>query len=340
MEPKDAKIARFLELANKYPSPHNGQPIRLTQLSDTKFEAYFMRERGLQSTPISYIFSFVSMGVFLEHATAAANAIGHTLTYTQQLPAEVRLRGTGHIRFANLYLQLDTHAPDEKEVIALLFRQTSRKKYTEGLPNNLTSGITDIAGSVRMKLAKLSDRQARQAIWLNQRAVFDDMFVPAVNAELDHWLRYTPEEKKAKKDGLAYDCMELNGKMMRYIIHHPHWLRKPVLSTFIKQYYLRTMTDRSDVFYMMAPFATEAQSFEVGTVIMKIWLALSRQGYYLHPFGTIMSNEAAHKDFMRMAGVTDESRERNYLVFIFRAGKSEPPVRSLRLPYEQHLIMR
>src|SRR6185437_4109581 len=112
-----------------------------------------------------------------------------------------------------------------------------------------------------MRLNKLSKQQAQQAIWLNQRAVFDDMFDKAVSQELDHWLRYSKQEKESKRDGLSYDCMEINGSLMKTAVHHPGVLRFPGLSPIIKQYYLRTMSDNSDVFYMMAPFGNGQHAF-------------------------------------------------------------------------------
>jgi len=339
METAPKALHDFLELLNQYPSPHNGQPIRLKQTTDSTFEVYFQKERGLQATDISFIFSFVSMGVFVEYAAQCAQALGHSLEYVLSLPAESELRGTGEAKFAELTIQWRAKAADDFLAAALRFRQTSRKKYYEGLTDELSMATVRTAEESGMKLSKLSKEQAAQAIWLNQRAVFDDMFDHAVQQELDHWLRYSKEEKEAKRDGLAYDCMELNGRLMKFIVHHPHILRTPGLSGMIKRYYLRTMADASDVFYMLAPFATEKQSFDVGTVITQVWVDLSRQGYYLHPFGTIMSNHAAHQDFLELAGVANESRESNYLVFIFRAGKSEVPVKSLRLPYEKHLMM-
>lgn len=338
MNVKNQKFIDFFELINTYPSPHNGQPVRLKQISDNQFEVYFQKERGLQSADISFIFSFVSMGVFVEHVTTVAQALGHHLTHRLNLPLENDLHGTGLAKFADLSIEWNAEEPNPLLLKALQFRQTSRKKYYEPLPGKLVEDIIEIAQNNAMTLTKLSSQQAKHTIWLNQRAVFDDMFDPPVRQELDHWLRYSQEEKELKRDGLAYDCMELNGPLMKYIIHHPGWLRAPILSSIIKQYYLRTMTDKSDVFYMMAPFQTEAQSFAIGAVIARIWIALSLQGYYLHPFGTIVSNDAAHQDFLKLVQTDTESRN-NYLVFIFRAGKSATPVRSLRLEYDKHLIM-
>ncbi|HEX5744551.1 MAG TPA: hypothetical protein VFX84_03840 [Candidatus Saccharimonadales bacterium] len=329
----------LLELANLYPSPHNGQPVRLKRSGPDTFEAYFEKGRGLKAADISYIFSFVSMGVFIEHMSLCAAALGHGFSYKLHLPEESDLHGTGLVRFATCYVRWHSQEPDDGLFHALGFRQTSRKKYKEGVSRELAEEVARIAADEHMELQHLSDKQAQQAIWLNQRAVFDDMSDEAVRRELDHWLRYTRQEKEKKKDGLAYDCMELNGRLMKRIVDHPAILKAPVISWLLKQYYLRTMSDSSDVFYVMAPFANGEQAFNVGTVIMRIWKTVAEAGRYLHPFGTIMSNRAAHKDFLELAGVRHESRSDSYLVFIYRCGKSERPVRSLRMPYREHLLM-
>lgn len=336
---KTKNISELLQLANHYPSPHNGQPIRVKILSDDQLELYFERERGLQATDISFLFSFVSMGVFAEHLQLSASALGHDLSYIPDLPSEADLRGSGPIAFAQCHITWDTKPADDQLRQTLTDRQTSRKKYYEGPSRDFAAHLTDTAQHHNMKLVELDKAQTKQAIWLNQRAVFDDMFDEAIRQELNHWLRYSPEEKNNKRDGLAYDCMELNGPVMRYIVNHPKILHLPGISWTLQQYYLRTMTDESSVFYMLAPFKTEADSFRAGEVVMKVWQQVATAGYYLHPFGTIMSNHEAHRDFVRLAGIDHESREQSYLVFIFRAGKSKKPIESLRIPYHQHLIM-
>ncbi len=332
-------LKRFYTLANHYPSPHNGQPIRLKQTADDTFELYFDRNRGLQASDVSFIFSFVSMGVFVEHLSLVAGALGHGFSYKLQLPSEKALRGDGTVRFATCTLAWDSKPADDALRDTLLFRQTSRKKYVSGIPEAIAHSAEEIADAEGMSLHKLNPAQASQAIWLNQRAVFDDMFDDATRRELDHWLRYTHAQKTAMKDGLAYDCMELNGTAMRLIVSYPDILRLPGLSKVLRSYYLRTMKDDSDVFYMMAPFGTEQASFNVGLVIMRIWRLMAENGLYLHPFGTIMSNHAAHEDFLGLAGERHESRERSYLVFIFRGGVSQVPVRSERIPCDKHLVM-
>lgn len=332
-------LAEFLELVNRYPSPHNGQPIRMKRVGKTGFELYFETKRGLQAAEISYLFSFVTMGLFVTYFSMCAEAFGHKATITTHLPKLSDLKQEGLLHFATVAMNVSVATPNNELKQSLLFRQTSRKKYHAGISERVTDFASKLAMENRMQLVKMDTGAAEQAIWLNQRAVFDDMFDDAVRKELNHWLRYSQEEKQAAKDGLAYDCMELNGSTMKFIVNHPKILRAPGISRIIQAYYLRTMKDKSDVFYMLTPFKTEQDAFTVGEVIMKVWQATAADGSYLHPFGTIMSNEAAHADFLKLVGVEHEDMAVNFLSFIYRTGQSKTPTPSMRLPIENHLIM-
>jgi hypothetical protein len=333
------KLSEFLELINLYPSPHNGQPMRLKVVDDQKFAIFFERERGLQSTEISFLFSYVSIGIFTRYAELCGEALGHRVDVTPELPEIADIKGSGLVKCGILVVDWDSVNPNEAIKTGLINRQTSRKKYSGGL-DEITHKKVEECVYKNMNLVKLSKSQAHDAIWLNQRAVFDDMFEEEVRKELDHWLRYSKKEKKSKMDGLAYDCMELNGRLMKFIVNHPKFLRYPVIDKLIRSYYLRTMKDASDVYYMLAPFKEREDAYNIGRVTMDVWAIVSASGYYLHPFGTIMSNEDAHRDFAKLANIQNETREASYLVFIFRTGSSEKPARSMRIPVNQHLLIQ
>jgi hypothetical protein len=335
---ENTKLTELLELANHYPSPHNGQPIELRQLDEHNFDIYFQKERGLQAAEVSYLFSYVTMGVFITHLSLCAEALGHEFSYTLELPPLSSLRGEGTVQFASCRIEFSKTSGNKELLDTLVFRQTSRKKYFQGVDAQLSEEMISIAAQKDLQLVKMNRPDTHQAIWLNQRAVFDDMFDDAVRKELNHWLRYDKQEKESKKDGLAYDCMELNGRAMRFIVKHYKILRMPGISWLLEKYYLRTMSDNSDAYYLLTPFSNEQEAFEVGVAIMKIWEAVAAKGYYLHPFGTIMSNVAAHDDFLRLAHIEHEDIHKNFLVFIYRAGKSEKPHASLRLPVKEHLL--
>jgi hypothetical protein len=331
------QLQQLLELANHYPSPHNGQPIEMQRDDDGRYSLFFDRDRGLQAAEVSYLFSYVAMGVFVQHLQFAADALGHELSYTLALPPLADMKARGLVRFASCQISFAQKPANQKLHDTLLQRQTSRKKYAEGLNDGLVQRLSALTDQQTGELHKLDRAGAQRAIWLNQRAVFDDMFDDAVRHELDHWLRYDSKQKEQTQDGLAYDCMELNGAVMKFIVHHHKLLRAPGISWLLEKYYLRTMQDNSDVFYLLAPFSTEREAFSIGITIMLQWEMIAAEGYYLHPFGTIMSNEAAHADFLKLAGVEHEDARENFLAFIFRSGTSEKPHSSLRIPIKNHL---
>ena len=329
----------LFELIRTYPSPHNGQPMVMQRgAGGNSYTVFFQTDRGLGATPISHLFSFVTIGVFFEHVQACAKALGHAIEADVQLPKVADMAVPGReLACGSLRLRWGEGAEDTTLAEAIRFRQTSRKKYAHGLSDDEKQELLGLLEGASQRLEYLTDSQARQVIWLNQRAVFDDMFDDAVREELRHWLRTSQGEKLSKKDGLSYDCMELSGASLRFALDHYKVLHWPVVAPLLKSYYLRTMRDDSTVGYMTAPFVSEQQSYEVGRAIMRIWLQLSRNHKYIHPFGTIVSNTAAHQDFLKIAGITNESREDNYVTFIFRAGSSEAPVRSERLGMEHFL---
>jgi hypothetical protein len=335
---ENINLAELLELANHYPSPHNGQPIELEQLDEHRFDVCFQKERGLQAAEVSFLFSYVTMGVFIYHLSLCAKALGHEFSYSLELPALESIKGEGSVRFAKCRIEFSKNHKNKELLDTLVYRQTSRKKYSRGVDDGLSRKMIEIASGKNMQLVKMDRAGTHQAIWLNQRAVFDDMFDNAVRKELNHWLRYNKDEKESKKDGLAYDCMELNGKAMRFIMNHYKVLRMPGISRLLKRYYLRTMSDNSDAYYLLTPFSNEQEAFDVGVAVMQIWVAVAAKRYYLHPFGTIMSNLAAHDDFLTLANIEHEDIHKNFLVFIYRCGVSEKPHNSLRLPVKEHLL--
>lgn len=327
----------FFELLLTYPSPHNGQPMVCSRSVENTYEVLFQTDRGLTATPISYLFSFVTIGVFFEYVKACGKALGHEVTIAEALPPQTDMAKRGaELRCGSMTIQWGSTPPDTALETAIRTRQTSRKKYTAGLTAETRRQLLPLIAP-RQQLIFLNDTQAHQAVWLNQRAVFDDMFNDPVRIELTHWLRTSHSEKITKKDGLSYDCMELSGASLRFILRHYKILRWPGLSGLLKQYYLRTMKDSSTVAYLSSPFTKEAEAVEIGRSITKMWLELSHQGLYLHPFGTIVSNDEAHRDFVELANIQHETQAENYVVFIFRAGQSNKPVKSERIGIS-HLV--
>lgn len=86
MKKLNPKLHELYELLNLYPSPHNGQPIRIKQLNDKDFELYFETRRGLQAAEVSFLFSFVTMGLFATYLEQCVEALGHNVKVEPRLP--------------------------------------------------------------------------------------------------------------------------------------------------------------------------------------------------------------------------------------------------------------
>lgn len=329
---------QFISLLNRYPSPHNGQPMTLELGDDGSYSVYFDTSRGLTATPISTLFSFVTIGVFFRYIEQCATATGLKALLDVQLPRVEEMNSGKSLLCGTFRIEQDSEGPDTGLMTALLFRQTSRKKYHEGLNAQDKGALEAIDTKKDIKLRFLDHTDSMQTAWLNQRAVFDDMFNPDVRDELKHWMRFDAKEKTTKKDGLAYDCMELSSASLKFVFRHYRILHWPLIKSLLRHYYIRTMKDDSTVGYVVAPFEQEDQSYEIGRRVMDLWVELSRREKYLHPFGTIVSNDDAHRDFAKLVGIADEDRAKNYVVFIFRAGRSEKPVESERIEINDHLL--
>jgi hypothetical protein len=68
---------------------------------------------------------------------------------------------------------------------------------------------------------------------------------------------------------------------------------------------------------------------------MDAWITLTQHGYFLQPYGSIITDDAARARLLRIIGVDEAPGELVWM--IFRAGTSSPPPRSLRKPVEEYL---
>jgi len=65
---------------------------------------------------------------------------------------------------------------------------------------------------------------------------------------------------------------------------------------------------------------------------MRIWLELTEAGVYLHPFGSVITNERAHREFCELVG---EAERAGMAWMLFRLGYSREPPRAYRQPLSE-----
>jgi hypothetical protein len=67
----------------------------------------------------------------------------------------------------------------------------------------------------------------------------------------------------------------------------------------------------------------------------RTWLILTKYDAYLHPFGTLITNQEA---YAKMNQIMDSGPAEKKLWMIFRAGYSKVPVRSFRLATNEIIL--
>lgn len=324
----------LLEYARWSPSPHNVQPWKVKIISDTKAEIYYQPSRLLYIEDYTGKFTIAGFGIFVEYLDIAAHAKGYkiTETYNNILLDEKQQNPT---LFATLHL-VKTTEKDELTPDLILKRRTSRLPYN-GKPVELS--VLRKLESVAAKYGHSFTFSEDQAMldWilaLNRDTIFYDMNDTATREEINGWLRFNYNQAHHKKDGLWSYCMIVPGILL-YLFFNIRWLFNiPGINAWAKYYYLRSTNGTKTVGWLTGPFNKPHEWLKAGRMLGRLWLYMTKYGVYLHPFGSIITNNESHKRLREKFNV-DESK--NVMWLIMRLGYSKEPPRSLRLEVEDLL---
>lgn len=314
------------------PSPHNIQPWRLRVHSEQVAELYHDPRRGLPDTDPSSAFMTMSLAMFAEYLSIAVAPRGYQVK-AEFVERPLDYTATRPTRFATLTMVPMVDAPqavaaDDREL--LLLRQTSRLPY-DGNPVDSASMtcIDETAAAVGHRVGWSHEAPLVQdTLDLNRRALFADLNDTVARTELRKWIRPTDAEAVATRDGLWSHCLGYPGWLLRdFFDHHERWARGK-RAALCGRLLMRGMRGTRTVAWWSGPFDTPADWIRSGQLLGRQWLELTRRGIYLHPFGSVVTNPAAHAAFLDRLGA-DMPRERIWL--IARMGRSTLPPRSYRL---------
>ncbi len=326
---------KLVDYARWCPSVHNLQPHKIKFISDTEAELYYDPARLLPVGDPNSIFSTIAMGIFVEHLSIAA------APYQAKVEiAKVFNPITTNAKVPTLFAKLKLTPTLEKEELdreLITKRRTSRLHY-DGNP--LKQDTLD-------KMKKQSDHFEHEffsscdkelvdfVIELNQQTLFEDLESKADRDELYKLFRYTKEEANMKKDGLWAKCMGFSGSLLKSVLlHHERWtkgLRKKLLSSHYKDSFKGTTT----ICWIGGKFNDTNDWLHAGKMLARNWLLLTKEGAYLHPFGSLITNTGAYKKINEK--FTQPTKGKN-IWMIFRAGYSDEPTRSYRLSTEEIII--
>ena len=328
-----------MEDARHYPSPHNSQPIKLRPLDERTAEIFYDLDLGLPAESFGIPFAHVCAGVFLEGLHAVAEGLGFVVTERLDLremdfDSPDRLHSLGTVSLAP---REATQAERARHSL-FLARQTSRRPYDATLVREaVIESATAVAAAGGHTFRTTAERRAvRGLVHINQATLFSDLENDAVYDEIMTWLRFSRGEALAKGDGLSAEAMLMPGRVLRFAMAHRGLWRAPVIGALVRGIYLNTMRGVRQLGWLEGPFDGPGDYLEAGRTFMRVWLGLTANGVYLHPFGTVITNPGSHRAFVEAVGA--EEGEGRMAWMLFRFGHSKRPPVAHRRPAESMLI--
>ncbi|WP_210481177.1 hypothetical protein [Naasia sp. SYSU D00948] len=331
--------SRIVEDARHYPSPHNSQPIKLRLLDERTAEIYYDLDLGLPAESFGIPFGHVCAGVFLEGLHTVAAGLGYSVT--ERLDAgdldfgsEKRLHSLGIV---TLTPQPVTEEARERHRL-FLKRRTSRRPYDRTLvPDEVLRSASAVAAQGGQVFRTTADAGVvRELIRINQSTLFSDLQNDAVYGEIMTWLRFSRGEARKRGDGLSAEAMLMPGRVLKFAMGHRELWQAPVIGAALRGIYLNTMRGVRQLGWLEGPFAGPADYIEAGRTFLRLWLDLTANGVYLHPFGTVITNPASHRAFAH--AVSAQEGDGRMAWMLFRFGYSKRPPVAHRRPAAAMLI--
>ncbi|CAN5410857.1 hypothetical protein BH11BAC1_BH11BAC1_12110 [soil metagenome] len=335
IETKLPSWTELVEYARWCPSIHNLQAHKIKVISVSEAELYYDPARLLPVGDPNAVFVTVAMGIFIEHLSIAAGSYGIKVVITEVFDS-ITTNATGQTRFAKLKLSPN---PEKEELDRELItkRRTSRLHYDgKPLKQQALDKIKKQAGEFEHEFFSSSDKDLIDfVIDLNQQTLFEDLESKADRDELNNLFRYSKEEAEIKKDGLWAKCMGFSGSLMKSVFtHHEKWekgLRKKLLKNNYKSSFKGTTT----ICWFGGAFNDTNDYLLAGRMFARNWLLITKEGAYIHPFGSLITNIGANK---KINEKFTQPKENKKIWMIFRAGYSKEPTRSFRLSTDEILI--
>lgn len=326
----------LLDVARTAPSPHNVQPWRIRVVSDVEAELWIEKRRTLPQEDVTGSFIILTMGMFVETLRIVAAHHGFALDDTPI--HEPTWYAAEHLEslpdacfpFATLRLRADpgTHPAFALDLLAR--RRTSRLHYRdEPLKAEAARRLDDLSQGFGHRYVQTHDvARIERLLALNIEAVFEDLNHPPYHDELADWIRYLPSQSKLHRDGLDARCMNVSPVELWLPFRWPALLRWPLLRPWFARRYRRQIGPVATMGALCGPFWDPKDAYRGGAFLIHFWLEVTRLGYFLHPYGNLVTNRPT------AARVEAETGWSNVWL-AFKIGRSDTPPASRRRSLEE-----
>jgi hypothetical protein len=324
------------EYARWTPSPHNVQPWQLRVRSETEADLLYVPARLLPAEDPLGRFLMVALGIFIENLAVAARARGFDVEPEYAEVAALDSEAAELALFARLRL-VPTPAREDFDPELIVARRTSRVAY-DGRPvaPEMLAELADLCSAYGNTFFSSSDPAlVSWVLALNRDTLFEDMTNAKTRREVGSWLRFSEREAGRKRDGFSPSCLGFPGWLLYVFFHYRGLFELPGLRQAVRRLYFRTMRGTSTIAWFAGPFDAPQDWTRSGRMLARLWLTLTREGLYLHPFGSTITNESAHEHLRARLG---HNPAQGTLWFVMRVGASAEPPRSARLPRESILV--
>jgi hypothetical protein len=293
-------LSRLEPVFSRAPSAHNTQPWTLEYASD-HVRLDFDQARWLSASDPTRRDLELSLGAFAEAVLIAAAEEGIALRFESDrfVPAET------------VYETPFTGSD-------LDHRRTSRLPYEPGRIDDLAAARAQLRDGER-----LHELSARGVVGLFSAADRHVYGSPPVVAELRAWLRLDPRDPRYTEDGLNAECLDLSRIEARALglALRPRVL--PFARRALTAASSRVLRRDHSILVLEGPADDVRES---GRSLLRVWLALDRDGYRTHPLSQLIDVDDTAEALAELLGARSER-----LLAVFRAGTSPEPPRSYRL---------
>jgi hypothetical protein len=203
-------------------------------------------------------------------------------------------------------------------------RRTSRIPYSGRLVDaGVWTALDTIAKSHGQRLVEYHERGVVDAtLRLNVDALIDNLGLVPEREEIRGWYRTGPTPQFG--DGLWELPLNQGALEIRSAFGSPGLFHLPIIRQLATNRYLETQRGTRHIVLLRGPFATWPELVDAGRALFGIWVEMARQGVYIQPMGSMLTNPEYAARLAQRFDTTD-------CWLVMRAGYSDVPPRAPRL---------
>ncbi len=332
---------KTLAVAIHSPSAHNTQPRVFKILDEETLEVFYDPSRLLPIEDSIWRFLTATMWMLVESIHIASNEYGYLceVDYPNTLMLYQAVKNPIPKYFCTIKRSFQGKRIENRfSSDDILWRSTSRLEFDwEPVGNDIISDIVSFVSTSSFRVYFSDNKETISSILhLNADTIFEDLRIKETRDEIWWRSRYSNGEAKESGDGLRAKCMNISGLLMKLFFRHNWLFNLKATFPFSKSLIMKKSWWVGTVCRIISDFQRPDEWFQSWRDTMKLWLLCHQHGVYMHPFGSIITNENTNKQLRKLIDIHDHDPENLWLVV--RLWKSKKPEKSYRIPLDQKIL--